>query len=226
MRWRLAPLVLLVLVAGCASHREAAKATVMAQQAQVAVARDMALALAGTLDVAAWRERVRIWRQLVVIAEQASGTAVQALAPDGPPQVPTTEAKAIETPEVFIGEVQRQIGRAESENQSNARWQAVAQVFGTWAAAAAGGDWLTTLLTGGGVGGLLLGVAGKAWMAMRKRDQALVEVVRTSNELEQAETPEAAEQIKKRAEKRQRAAGNHTLVAKALVQAKEQEPGT
>jgi hypothetical protein len=213
-------LVVCVLVMCGCGNREAARAAEQARQADAAVARDMVLALSQALDFEKMTERIKVWIKLIQQAERSSGVAVVALSPDEPVEVKTSEAQAIQDPDWFVGEAQKQVGRAEQEIEENRKWRSAAQVVGTWAAAlAAGNPWVTALTGGGGIAALIATALGVA-KSISSRGKALVESVRTGDELAAATTPEEVSAVKKAAAKRQTENGTRPLIAKALQEQK------
>lgn len=224
---RLFLIFVVCILVGCGQQREAAKAAEQGRQASEAVAKDLVAAFKdAALTLEGWKARAGTWLKLTVQAEASTAVAVKALSPDGPPQVTTSPDMAIQEPDRFCAEAQRQIGRAEQEIENNQRMALLAKWLGTYAASLVGGDLVTGLLTGvgglSGAGALVLG-AWKAVAAFRRRgeeiattEKALVEAVRTGDELAAAEDDTAVKQVKKAAAMRQAQAGTKAKIEKAL----------
>jgi hypothetical protein len=208
----------LLLLTGC-GQREAAKSAEQARQADAAVAGDLIKALSESLDIDGWKARARVWLDLVQQSERSTAVVVAALSPEGPPRVTTTEQGAISNPAQFIAEAQKQVGRTEAENADRAAWQGIAGMLATYAGALASGNLYSVILTAisgaGGAGAIILG-AMKTLGALRKRDDALVDAVKTGDLLAEAKTPEEIQTVKDTAAIRQQINGTKPLIEKAL----------
>ena len=203
---------------GC-GQREAAKAAEQARQADAAVAADLIKALSESLEIETWKARASAWLLLVQQSERSNAVVVAALSPEGPPRVNTSEQMALANPSQFISEAQKQVGRVESENAENEAWRGIPAILATYAGALSNGNLMSVILTAvsgaGGAGAIILGAI-KTIGALRKREEAIADAVKTGDELAGAITPEEIASVKESAAERQRINGTKHLIERAI----------
>jgi hypothetical protein len=215
----------LVVLAGCGSTRENARAVVQAQQAteasvRILTAREVADALAklSPEDRAKIEAPIRAALALLRSAHQSLSAPAALLGQGQPVDVPTSVEQAVAAPEAFVAAAAVQSGRAEVEAQARladaAFWRGLVTAVG----GASWEDLLASVLKAtpfaAPAAGLLVFLQRARAQAAKLRD-AVAEGARLTDAVEKREPAEKVAECKTRARKAQERAGVHDHVQRA-----------